>query len=138
MDIHEIRLRGGWEYAGADGVAQAPTRITLPFPAFSVPAGRWQLIRRFNRPPRITSEAVEVRMRQVPGIESVMLNGLALGPISPECSEFDLAAGPLMPRNELVITATPPRIELDWGVVSLVFRESRPGASEALPVAPRP
>jgi hypothetical protein len=138
LDIHEIRLRGGWECSPSEGVGPAPSRLTLPSRADSLPAGRLQLTRRFNRPPRIANHPVALRLRQVPGIESVLLNGLPVGPISPERSEFDLALGPLAPRNELVILAKPPGMGADWGVISLVFGGSWPVAGEPPPAAPRP
>jgi hypothetical protein len=136
LDVHEVRLRGGWECAPVDATDRTPSRLTLPIRADSLPAGRLRLIRRFNRPPRMPDDPVELRLRQVPGIESIRLNGLALGPISPECSEFDLAPGPLMPRNELAITAKPPRVEVDWGVISLIFGGEGRRAGEGGPPAP--
>jgi hypothetical protein len=138
LDIHEIRLRGGWECAPAVEVGPAPSRLTLPIRADSLPAGRLRLTRRFNCPPRIAHDPVALRLQQVPGIEAVLLNGLPVGPISPGRSEFDLELGPLAPRNELVILAKPSGIGADWGVISLVFGGPWPGAGESPTTAPRP
>jgi hypothetical protein len=128
LDVHEIRLRGGWECVSAAGIGASPMRLTLPIRGDALPSGRLRLNRRFNRPPRVADVPVELRMRNVPGIESVLLNGLALGPISPEHPELDLALGNLEPRNELVILANPPGDAVDWGFISLVFGEPMTGA----------
>jgi hypothetical protein len=138
LDIHEIRLRGGWECAPANDLGSVATRLTLPVRADALPAGRLRLIRRFNRPPRIADEPVGLRLRQVPGIESVLFNGLPVGPISPDRAEFDLALGPLAPRNELLILAQPPGLADSWGVISLVFAGPPPGAADEPTAAQRP
>jgi hypothetical protein len=138
MDIHEIRLHGGWECARADGPSSVGTRLTLPIRADSLPAGRLRLTRRFNRPPRIASGPVGLRLREVPGIEAVLINGLPVGPISPERAEFDLALGPLAPRNDLVILAQPPDSAAIWGVISLIFGGLPSDDGDAATAAPRP
>jgi hypothetical protein len=97
-----------------------------------------RLTRWFNRPPRLADDPVALRLRQVPGIESVLFNGLPVGPISPERSEFDLVLGPVAPRNELVILAQPPGLEADWGVISLVFGGSSPRAGDSSGLIPGP
>jgi hypothetical protein len=122
VDCHEIRLRGGWECAPADGPSPGPTRLTLPVRADSLPTGRLRLTRRFNRPPRVECDSVILRLFQTPGIRSVRFNGLPAGPISPGCSELDLELRPLTARNELVLEAEPPFVGVDWGVISLLFR----------------
>jgi hypothetical protein len=122
VDAHEIRLRGGWECAAPDESTSGTTRLTLPAPIDSLPAGRVRLTRRFNRPPRVESGPVVLRLLQAPGIRSVLLNGRPMGPISPACPDLELELGTLAPRNELVIEAEPRGPIPPWGAISLVFR----------------
>ena len=135
LDPHEIRLRGGWKCEPTDGLGREPTRLTLPAPQRSLPAGELRLTRRFHRPPGIETHPVRLRLRRVSGIQSVLLNGLPIGPISPERSEFELTLGKLAPRNELVMLANPAAADDEWGVISLVFGGPEPGGEEAEPTA---
>ncbi len=122
MNAHEIRLRAGWECALSHNFGSGPSSLTLPVrwdPATA--AGRWRLMRRFNRPPRVAAAAVVLRLLQAPGVVSVSLNGRPIGPISPGCAEHDLVLGVLAPRNVLVLEVEPPADGGEWGVISLVF-----------------
>lgn len=121
VETHEIRLRGGWECGGADGLGPK-TRVSLPIELGTLPMGRLRLIRRFQRPPRVADEPVELRLRQVAGLESVQFNGRPIGPISPERAAYALELGPLDARNELVMVMERPGADGDWGLISLVFR----------------
>lgn len=122
VNIHTIRLRGGWELLAAGGADGGSTRLTLPALADCLPPGRLRLTRRFNSPPRVVDAAVVLRLSRCPGIHSVALNGRPIGPTSPDRSEFELNLEQLAPRNRLIIEAEPPREHAEWGVVSLIFK----------------
>ena len=123
--MHEVRLRGGWVCGAA--------RLTLPAGPDVLPRGRLRLTRRFQRPPRIEEEPAALRLRGVPGIRSITLNGRPLGPISPDRDEYDWPLGVLQPTNELVIEADPAAGEAAWGRVTLVFGDPGPSETDAAP-----
>jgi hypothetical protein len=121
VETHVIRLRGGWECASVESLGTGSIPLTLPARAESLPPGRLRLTRRFNRPPRVASAPVVLRLSRSRGIHSLAFNGRPIGPTSPDRSEFDLDLGDLAQRNELAIEAEPPREDTEWGLVSLIF-----------------
>jgi hypothetical protein len=121
-DVHEIRLRAGWECVADDDSTSRPTRLTLPAPMGSRPAGRLRLTRWFNRPPRVEVGPVVLRLSQSPGIRSIVFNGQPAGPIPPDRPDLEVEVGLLAARNELTIEAEPPADAAEWGRISLVFR----------------
>ncbi len=131
MDIHVIKLRGGWECDAPGGPGITSARRSLPVRAETLPAGRLRLTRRFNRPPREPGSTVLLRLSRCPGIHSLTYNGRPLHPISPDRSDFELGLGQLAASNELVIEAEPPRGEVEWGLISLVFTSRASGTPES-------
>jgi hypothetical protein len=133
--MHEVRLGGGWVCVAADASARASARLTLPAGPDAMPAGRLRLTRRFQRPPRSPDEPAALRLRRVPGILSITINGRPLGPISPDRDEYDWPLGVLEPGNELAIVAEPVAGPEGWGEVTLVFGRPQSGSDEATPPA---
>jgi hypothetical protein len=131
VDIHTIRLRGGWELVATGSPEGGFMRLTLPALADGLPPGRLRLTRRFNRPPRVVCAAVVLRLSQCPGIHSVVLNGRPFVAASPDRSEFELSHVQLASSNTLIIEAEPPREHAEWGVVSLIFKS---GTDEVPPI----
>lgn len=122
MDAHEIKLRGGWSMQqGSDSIAPAG-RLALPVRSSDLPEGILWLTRRFHRPSRPFSGRVSVRLVQTPGIRSIRLNGASLAPPAHESVDHTIPLAGLMPDNELVLEADPPRDGSEWGRISLVFR----------------
>jgi hypothetical protein len=122
LDIHTIRLRGGWELVAAGGPDRGSARLTLPALADGLPPGRLRLTRRFNSPPRVVGATVVLRLSQCPGIHSVVLNRRSIAPASPDRAEFELSLPQLAASNTLIVEAEPPREHAEWGVVSLIFQ----------------
>jgi hypothetical protein len=121
VETHEIHLRGGWEWAAAEGPPTGPARLTLPTRWARAASGRLRLTRRFQRPPRSPDNQVVLRLGRAPGIRAICINGQPLGPISPDLPGHEIMLGILAPRNELVLEIDPPRDGSDWGFISLVF-----------------
>jgi hypothetical protein len=121
VEDHEIRLRGGWECTALDGSPGPRRRLTLPIRWESFTSGRFRLTRRFSRPPRTPDGPAILRLRQTPGLLSILFNGRPLGPISPELSEYEIALGALAPRNEIVLEIAPTGENSEWGLISLIF-----------------
>jgi hypothetical protein len=119
-----------------EAIGRVSIRLTLPAPLHDLPAGRLRLIRRFQRPPRITDEPAGLRLRHVPGIRSITFNGRPLGPISPHRSEYAWPLGILEPSNELVIVVEPAAAGDTWGLVSLFFGGSATGGDDGPTAAP--
>ncbi|MHB1560668.1 MAG: hypothetical protein ACYC61_24710 [Isosphaeraceae bacterium] len=121
MELHEIRLRGGWECRPWVNPSAALVRLSLPTRWNDSPAGRLRLSRRFQRPPQAPDEPAALLVRRSPGILSITLNGNPLRTPPPEIDAFEVALGALEPQNELVLEVAPPPDLADWGLISLVF-----------------
>jgi hypothetical protein len=121
LDGHEIRLRGGWDCFVVDDASARPTRLTLPARMDVRPDIRMRLTRRFNRPPRVESRPVVLRLLKSPGIRSIQFNGRPVGPISFGDPDVEVVLGVLSDRNEITIEVEPPPGASEWGMISLVF-----------------
>ncbi len=126
LDGHEIRLRAGWECVVGYEAHARPTRLVLPARLDIGPGARLHLTRRFKRPPRVDCGPVVLRLLKSPGIRLILFNGRPTGPIPPDRPDMEIVLGILSDRNELTIEAEPPADAAEWGMISLVFRESRP------------
>jgi len=127
---HSIRLRGGWECRTASSSLTESERCTLPIRWTDEAAGLVTLTRRFGRPRYdLAREALWLRLDQVPGMQSLQLNGRPLGRISPTASQYDMPLSGLLEKNrvdiELDIALAARRSAstgADWGLISLVIR----------------
>jgi len=132
LNEHSIRLRGGWECRSRAPGESLPKRLALPTRWTSDQTGLVTLTRRFGRPSwDAASEALSLRLDQVPGICSLRVNGQPLAPISPTSSRFEFPLAGLLDRNQLDlevdIAAAGARSAgdgADWGVISLVIRSA--------------
>jgi hypothetical protein len=125
---HHIRLRGGWECVPCGGPAIARNRLTLPTRWLAREPCRLRLIRRFHRPPAGAVSRIFLRLENVPGIHSLMINGQTLAGISPDLARYDIPLDELTDRNvlEIEIETPAPGASSDghepaWGEVALVI-----------------
>jgi hypothetical protein len=89
-----------------------------------------RLIRRFGRPPLEPGEEVLLlRMDQVAGIHSLLLNGQPVAEVSPETTHYEFRIGPGPGRNVLVLDVEPPlppsaaaQAPAEWGWIALVIQ----------------
>jgi hypothetical protein len=132
---HRIRLRGGWGCRALGLAASADEPVTLPIrwnPPFSGPI---RLTRRFGRPPFDPQrQALILRLDQVAGTRSILLNGQLIAGVSPERSLYELSIDHPRDRNLLVLEVQPPvpateaaGDPAEWGVVALVLRPAEAG-----------
>jgi hypothetical protein len=125
---HVIRFRGGWECHGLGGAAGNARRLTLPTVWNDGSPARMRLTRRFGCPPLEPGcQALSLRMDQVPGIDSLELNGRSIARVSPQISSYRIELGELTERNLLVLEfdrSTPASESWEgrqWGVIALVI-----------------
>ncbi|WZO97989.1 hypothetical protein EP7_005041 [Isosphaeraceae bacterium EP7] len=118
---HAIRLRGGWEWHNPATPDEAPRRLALPTTWPDDAGTAATLVRRFNRPPIDTDEAVILRLEQVRGLVAARLN-------EAEVEAGSEIQGLLGPSNRLIL-------EVDlaacvdgrpWGEVALVIAPANP------------
>jgi len=134
---HRIRLRGGWGCCAA-GLPQADEqRVTLPIRWRPDGPGRLRLTRRFGRPPfEPEREVLVLRLDQVAGIYSILLNGQPVARVSPDRSQYEIQLEHGRDRNLLELELEPPLAGVDaagpraeWGLIALVIRPIEPPAS---------
>lgn len=120
MSEHLIRLRAGWEGRPRDEPDAPPLSVRLPAPAEALGAFPLRLSRQFGRPTTLAGDSIRLRLRDVPGLVRVELNGREL-PVTPEDSAFELTIGPLLRRNCLRLDLQGPPPSGVWGDVALVM-----------------
>jgi hypothetical protein len=89
-----------------------------------------RLTRRFGRPPFDPAlHWLVLELEQVPGIQSLKLNGQKLAEVSPERSSYEIELDHSRDRNELAIEIAFPLPAVpvtagaaEWGKVALVLR----------------
>ena len=119
MPDHFIRLRRAWD-AKVDGQS---LRVDLPatWTSAVVPL---ELSRRFQRP-RLGNpdEAIYLRFEDVPGLVSVFLNGVRIGPTQ-NPGDWEVAIPQPTLSNQLLLILDPTLVaEVDgWGKIALVIR----------------
>ena len=136
---HRIRLRGGWEWLGADDTPGSTRRVTLPLIWPPDAPARVRLLRSFRRPPiDPAQERVSLDLSQVPGLCAVLSNGVGLALPDREFSYLTVGLGDLRPdRNQLILeidTSQARRLggaTAFWGDVALVI--SRLAAADEFP-----
>lgn len=124
MPEHRIRFRGGWESSPVGGDPGNARKLTLPVAWPDGPGGTVRLTRRFGRPPDLAEgETIWLELRDVPGLRSLQLNGVDLGPPPSDGVGWTLPlAGRLADRNTLTL-----EVALDgetpggWGSIALVI-----------------
>ena len=134
MSEHCIRLRGGWECRPLDVALAAASRIGLPVDWRHNQPRRFQLIRRFGRPPVDAGSQVVLRLENAPGIQCLSLNGQSVPPPSPSHSRYEIPLDLAPDRNVLILeveTPTSTDSEPDssplWGDVAIVIRTGGTG-----------
>jgi len=133
---HRIRLRGGWGCCAAGLPESDEQRVTLPIRWSPDGLGRMRLTRRFGRPPFDPDRQVLIlRLDQVAGIQSIVLNGQPIAGVCPEMSLHELQINHARDRNLLVLEMEPPLpgmesagASAEWGIVALVVRPIEPAA----------
>ena len=127
MPEHRIRLRGGWDCQYREGDdpdgPEVVRRVDLPVAWPGDFPRRLRLTRQFGRPPvDPASEWVELELRDVPGLISARLNGLAVaGSVADGAWSIRLGEA-LLPRNGLVLDVDRGDEPGPWGEVALVIR----------------
>jgi len=140
---HQIRLRGGWEYCAAGLPESDHQRVTLPIRWKPDGLGRIRLTRRFGLPPvEPGREVLILRLDQVAGTHSIVLNGQPVAGVSPERSLYEIRLEHGRDRNLLELDLEPPRAGVDaagaaaeWGIIALVVRPIEPSASSLASLA---
>jgi hypothetical protein len=130
VEEHLIRLRGGWEAITVHGAEERAERINLPARLVAARQGRLRLLRKFGRPRFDRSkESLSIRMRRVPGVSRVTLNGRQISVESKTEDLVEFVDVELSDRNELVIEVEVPgglRAHAGetstWGEIALVVR----------------
>jgi hypothetical protein len=130
VDEHRIRLRGGWECRTAGSLECEERRLTLPVRWGSEDCRRLVLTRRFGRPPLDQGRQVLLlKMDQVEGIVSLVLNGRPIGATAAATRCYEIEVTDLAERNVLVLEVELPESRPDaagsreeWGVIALVVR----------------
>jgi len=136
---HRIRLRGGWGCCAAGLPETDEHRVTLPMRWSPDGLGRMRLTRRFGRPPFDPDrELLILRLDQVAGIRSMLLNGQPVAGVAPERSFYELQINHSRDRNLLVLEVERPLpgmesagASAEWGIVALVVRPIGPAAGSA-------
>jgi hypothetical protein len=127
---HQIRLRAAWRLRIVDAAAEAESRVDLPTvwpPGFVRP---FRLSRSFRRPQiNNPSETLVLRLGEVPGLRTVVLNGRAQSWSSSDWGAVELPLDDSLPaRNELVLEVDPRywppggSLAQPWGSIALVIR----------------
>ncbi len=139
---HVIRLRQGWELTTRGPLDEASRRVSLPLPAVPGNGLPLRLVRRFGCPPfDPRTESLCLRLRSVPGLAGLTLNGVALSG-SPDLDfSLEIPLPGLSPRNELALELVPApgctaESHPDWGDVALVVRPLPLSAQPVVPPAP--
>ncbi len=135
MPEHRIRLREGWESSALDGHPGDVGRLSLPVVWTRGTQGPIRLSRRFGRPPIDPAiESIRLELRGIPGLRSVHLNGVALGPPPAGVLDWTLPlTEPLGSRNTLTLEvvleqASTVEIPEGWGSIALMIApKSGPG-----------
>lgn len=132
--LHQIRLRGPWEFFPSDAVGHEPARIDLPeeWERLGEVAGPVRLRRRFHRPTGLdATHQLKVRIPSGTTGCGVEVNGRPIdrSPHEPESAIWMLPA--LEVSNLLVITLSGTR-DTDWSTwqepVVLEIHEASPRA----------
>jgi hypothetical protein len=130
---HRIRFRGGWECCPVATPESDELRLTLPIRWSRQHPSRLQLTRRFGRPPLDPdSQVLFLQLDQVPGIQSLLLNGRPIARVSPEESRYEIRLDDLPNRNVLLLEIETPRpgdqaaAQAEWGRIALVIRPLDP------------
>jgi hypothetical protein len=137
---HRIRLRGGWECDSIDPPALGSCRLALPTRWPAQARRRLRLTRRFNQPRLEARSRLILRLEQVPGIQSLELNGQLAIAVSPGRSEYEILLDESAGRHRLVLEIETPdpsdasSLATDWGNVSLVIRPEEPKDSRERPI----
>lgn len=112
MSPHAIQLRRAWALDGR--------RVDLPTTWPGGPPGRITLTRRFNRPPIVArAERLTLRLRSVPGLSAVRLNGVALARDRGE--DLWLLPPEVPAASSIELDAEPPGDGATWGEVALLI-----------------
>jgi hypothetical protein len=127
---HQIKLRGGWLCRAAGSPESAAQPLSLPTRWSPETPRHLLLVRRFGRP-RLQDEGhtLLLRLDQVPGIQSLTLNGRRLEHPAAGASSCEITLDALIERNTLVLdveTPPPPPESTsnapEWGFISLLIR----------------
>lgn len=134
MKEHCIRLRGGWVGTNRDDPDASSFQIALPAHFDHNAIRRLRLSRRFQRPPLDhATEALWLRLGQVPGLLSATLNDAPLLLVPHASDLIEIPLSDLPPRNLLVLDVDlPAQSDVEparpspWGEVALVIRSTAP------------
>lgn len=130
MAEHLIRLRGGWLWQELDSPATCPIQTTLPAYFDSRDGVRVRLSRRFGRPSLDhQTETLWLRLQNVPGLVSIMINGSPIPLHQDDTQPLEIAMKDLPDRNLLVLEMSNPEADAArqaaahaWGEIALVVR----------------
>jgi hypothetical protein len=127
MPEHRIRFRGGWEFRALESDSDDDLRVTLPVVWPPEIKGPIRLTRRFGRPPIDSAvESARLELRGVPGLRSLHLNGVDLGPLPAGVVDWSVPLESLEARNTLTLVVVaddipPDEIPGGWGSIALLI-----------------
>jgi hypothetical protein len=125
MPEHRIRFRGGWYLSAAEDEPSNVRRLTLPVVWPPGMVGPFRLTRRFGRPPIDPAvESAWLELSDIPGLRSLQLNGVDLGPIPLDVLDWTVPlTGLLDLRNTLTLELVPGQFSTPegWGSIALVI-----------------